>query len=144
MFRRIANLFRGFLSLFVSGMEKRNPEALLEVERENLRTQIARYNARNETGWRHFGNLERDIQGQVQSPQHDIPGLLHGDGRAVARNDAAALQVRDEVNIMLVVGQHAPCGLCIGMELGTARDFHCVGVTGDADRDRCRSGAVGK
>src|SRR5215216_1084059 len=44
MFRRIANLFRGFLGLFVSGMERRNPEALLEVERENLRTQIAQYN----------------------------------------------------------------------------------------------------
>src|SRR5687768_18382371 len=44
MFGRIANLFRGFLSLFVSGMEKRNPEALLEVERENLRAQIAQYN----------------------------------------------------------------------------------------------------
>ena len=44
MFGRIANLFRGFLSLFVSGMEKRNPEALLEVERENLRRQIGEYN----------------------------------------------------------------------------------------------------
>lgn len=44
MFRRIANLFRGFLSLFVSGMEKRNPEALLEIEKENLRGQIAQYN----------------------------------------------------------------------------------------------------
>jgi phage shock protein A len=44
MFSRIANLFRGFLSLFVSGMEKRNPEALLEVEKENLRNQIAQYN----------------------------------------------------------------------------------------------------
>ena len=44
MFGRIANLFRGFLSLFISGMEKRNPEALLEVERENLRKQIAEYN----------------------------------------------------------------------------------------------------
>ena len=44
MFRRIANLFRGFLGLFVSGMEKRNPEALLEVEKENLREQIAQYN----------------------------------------------------------------------------------------------------
>ena len=44
MFRRIANLFRGFLSLFVSGIEKSNPEALLEVERENLRSQIAQYN----------------------------------------------------------------------------------------------------
>src|SRR3954453_13214296 len=44
MFGRIANLFRGFLSLFISGMEKRNPEALLEVEKENLRQQIANYN----------------------------------------------------------------------------------------------------
>jgi phage shock protein A len=44
MFRRIANLFRGFLGLFVSGLEKANPEALLEVEKENLRKQIANYN----------------------------------------------------------------------------------------------------
>lgn len=44
MFNRIANLIRGFLSLFVSGMEKRNPEALLEAEKENLRRQIAEYN----------------------------------------------------------------------------------------------------
>jgi len=44
MFRRIGNLIRGFLSLFISGLERRNPEALLEVEKENLREQIAKYN----------------------------------------------------------------------------------------------------
>src|SRR3954451_20943436 len=44
MFRRIANLFRGFLSLFIGGMERQNPEALLEVEKENIRKQIANYN----------------------------------------------------------------------------------------------------
>jgi phage shock protein A len=44
MWTRIVNLFRGFMGLFVSGLEKRNPEALLEVEKENLREQIARYN----------------------------------------------------------------------------------------------------
>jgi phage shock protein A len=44
MFQRIANLIRGFFSLFVSGLEKRNPEALLEAEKENLREQIAKYN----------------------------------------------------------------------------------------------------
>ena len=44
MFRRLANVFRGFLGLFVSGLERRNPEALLEVEKENLRKQIANYN----------------------------------------------------------------------------------------------------
>jgi len=44
MFQRIANLFRGFLSLFISGLERQNPEALLEVEQENIRKQIAQYN----------------------------------------------------------------------------------------------------
>src|SRR3979409_2413552 len=44
MFRRLANLIRGFFSLFISGMERKNPEALLEVEKENLRKQIANYN----------------------------------------------------------------------------------------------------
>ena len=44
MWRRISNLFRGFIGLFVSGIERQNPEALLEVEKENLRRQIANYN----------------------------------------------------------------------------------------------------
>ncbi len=44
MLRRISNIFRGFLSLFISGLEKRNPEALLELERENLRKQMAQFN----------------------------------------------------------------------------------------------------
>ena len=44
MFKRLGNLIRGFFSLFISGLEKKNPEALLEVERENLRRQIAQYN----------------------------------------------------------------------------------------------------
>ena len=44
MFKRIGNLIQGFFGLFVGGLEKRNPEALLEVERENLRKQIGQYN----------------------------------------------------------------------------------------------------
>lgn len=44
MFQRLSNLIRGFLSLFISGLEKRNPEALLELEKENLRKQIAQFN----------------------------------------------------------------------------------------------------
>jgi phage shock protein A len=44
MFKRLANVIRGFFGLFVSGIEKRNPEALLELEKENLRKQIANYN----------------------------------------------------------------------------------------------------
>ena len=44
MFSRIANLFKGFLSLFISGIERQNPKALIEAEKENLRKQIARFN----------------------------------------------------------------------------------------------------
>jgi phage shock protein A len=44
MFKRMSNLVRGFLGLFISGMERDNPEALLEVEKENLRKQISNYN----------------------------------------------------------------------------------------------------
>jgi phage shock protein A len=62
MFNRIANLMRGFLSLFISSMEKRNPEALLELERENLREQIASFNQGLAT---HAGLCER-LMGQVR------------------------------------------------------------------------------
>lgn len=41
---RISNLFSGFLSLFVTRLERNNPEALLALERENLRKLIAQYN----------------------------------------------------------------------------------------------------
>lgn len=44
MFKRIGNLIKGFLGLFIGGIEKRNPEALLDVEKENLRKQIAEFN----------------------------------------------------------------------------------------------------
>lgn len=44
MFKRIGNLIKGFFGLFIGGLEKRNPEALLEVEKENLRKQISKFN----------------------------------------------------------------------------------------------------
>ncbi len=44
MLKRLSNLIKGFMGLFISGMEKSNPEALLEVEKENLRQQISKYN----------------------------------------------------------------------------------------------------
>ncbi|MFC4992589.1 PspA/IM30 family protein [Rubritalea tangerina] len=44
MFKRLGNLIKGFFGLFIGGLEKRSPEALLEVEKENLRKQIAQFN----------------------------------------------------------------------------------------------------
>lgn len=44
MFQRLKNLIRGFLGLFISGLERANPRALIEAEKENLRVQIGRFN----------------------------------------------------------------------------------------------------
>lgn len=67
MFRRIGNLFRGFFGLFVSGLEKQNPEALLEVEQENLRKQVGKFNVGLAS---HAGLVERLI-GQVRKLEAD-------------------------------------------------------------------------
>jgi phage shock protein A len=44
MFKRIGNLLTGLLSRFISGIERKNPEALLEAEQENLRAEEANFN----------------------------------------------------------------------------------------------------
>lgn len=81
MFRRIANLFKGFLSLFVSGLERSNPEALLEVERENLRKQIGQYNQGLAA---HAGLVER-LMSQIRQ--------LEGEERDLRAKTSANLKV---------------------------------------------------
>jgi phage shock protein A len=44
MFSRIGRLLRGFLSLFISGIEEANPEALMEAARQEFRTKMTQYN----------------------------------------------------------------------------------------------------
>jgi phage shock protein A len=44
IFARIGRLFSGFLSLFVSGLESRAPEALMEAARQEFRDRMAQYN----------------------------------------------------------------------------------------------------
>jgi phage shock protein A len=41
---RIGRLFKGFIGLFVSGLEEQNPEALLEVARQDFRDKMVQYN----------------------------------------------------------------------------------------------------
>jgi phage shock protein A len=95
MFRRIGNLFRGFLSLFVSGLERQNPEALLEVEKENLRKQIAQYNQGLAS---HAGLCER-LMTQVrklETEQRDVRARtsanLKAGNRQIAGQTALRLQ----------------------------------------------------
>jgi phage shock protein A len=44
VFARISRLFSGFLSLFIGGIEERNPEALMEAARQEFRDRMAQYN----------------------------------------------------------------------------------------------------
>ena len=44
IFARIGRLFRGFLGLFIRGIEERNPEALMEAARDEFREKMAQYN----------------------------------------------------------------------------------------------------
>ena len=77
MYRRIANLIKGFLSLFISGLEMQNPEAVLEAEKENLREQIGKYNQGLAS---HAGLCER-LMSQVrklENEQKRLKGEIDG------------------------------------------------------------------
>jgi phage shock protein A len=95
MFKRLANLIRGFFGLFISGMERQNPEALLEVEKENLRKQIANY---NEGLAAHAGLCER-LMTQIRRLEQEERELraktaanLRAGNREAAGNYALRLQ----------------------------------------------------
>jgi phage shock protein A len=45
IFARIGRLFKGFIGLFISGVEERNPEALMEAARQEFRDRMAQYNS---------------------------------------------------------------------------------------------------
>ena len=44
VFARIGRLLTGFLSLFISGIEEQNPEALMEAARQEFRQKMTNYN----------------------------------------------------------------------------------------------------
>ncbi|HUP61379.1 MAG TPA: PspA/IM30 family protein [Thermoanaerobaculia bacterium] len=95
MFRRLGNLIRGFFGLFVGGLERRNPEALLDVEKENLRKQIVSY---NEGLAAHAGLCER-LMTQIRKLEQEERELraktaanLRAGNREAAGNYALRLQ----------------------------------------------------
>src|ERR1700756_4065155 len=93
MFRRLANLLRGFFALFVSGAERRNPEALLELEKDNLRRQIANYNQ----GLAAHAGLAENLMAQVrklESDERDLRAKATANLRAGNRESAAQYALR--------------------------------------------------
>jgi phage shock protein A len=93
MLQRFSNLVRGFFSLFISGLERQNPEALLEVEQENLRKQIGQYNTGLAT---HAGLCERLISQvkQLENEQRDLRAKATANLRAGNRDAAAQYALR--------------------------------------------------
>ncbi len=93
MWQRLGNLLRAFANLFVTDLEKRNPEALLQLEAENLRKQVASFNQGLAT---HAGLCER-IMGQVrkqEAEQRDLKAKTTAHLRAGNRNAAGQYAVR--------------------------------------------------
>ncbi len=95
MFQRVVNLLKGFVSLFIKDIERRNPEALLDLEQENLRKQVANFNQGLAA---HAGLCER-LMGQVRKldgEQKDLRAKaaanLRAGNRAAAGQYALRLQ----------------------------------------------------
>jgi phage shock protein A len=63
MFSRIGRLFRGFLGLFISGIEESNPEALMEAARQEFRTKMTQYNL----ALAKMAGVAERLKGQVKS-----------------------------------------------------------------------------
>lgn len=90
---RIVKLIRGFLSLFISGLERQHPEALLEIEKGNLRKQIARYNDGLAS---HAGLCER-LMGQIrklEAEERELKARTTANLSAGNRDQAAQYALR--------------------------------------------------
>jgi phage shock protein A len=93
MWKRFSNLIRGFFGLFISGLEKQNPEALLEVETENLRKQVAQYNQ----GLASHAGLCESLMSQVrklEGDERDLKAKTSANLRAGNRTAAAQYALR--------------------------------------------------
>lgn len=62
MFGRIGRLVRGFMSLFISGIEESNPEALMAAARDEFRAKMAQYN----TALARMAGIAERLKGQVK------------------------------------------------------------------------------
>ena len=71
MFERLAKLIKGFIGLFVSGLEKANPRALLEAEINSLHEAVANYN----TNLAKQAGLVERLRGQIQRQEKDLTML---------------------------------------------------------------------
>ena len=99
MFRRFLNLIKGFFGLFISGLERANPRALIEAEKENLRTQIGRFNDSLASQAGFIERLMRQVKNLEQKEREStarIAANLKAGNRAIAGEMAMELQTIKE------------------------------------------------
>lgn len=95
MLKRIGTLFTGFISRFISGIERKNPEALLEAEQENLRVEEANFNQSLIPAAGLCESLKtqiKDLTGQVKELTAKITAHLRAGNKDAAAQYALRLQ----------------------------------------------------
>ena len=93
MIERLMNVFKGMLRLFVSNVERDNPEALLENEKEALREQLARFNQGLVSHAAMCERLIRQVE-KLGEDQNDLELRTRANLQAGNRSTAAELALR--------------------------------------------------
>lgn len=93
MIQRLLNVLKGVLRVFVSDVERDNPEALLENEKENLRVQLARFNHGLVSHAAMCERLIRQVE-KLRDDQRDLETRTRANLRAGNRDTAAELALR--------------------------------------------------
>ena len=95
MFNRLARLIKGFFGLFVGGLERKNPEALLQLEKDNLQKQLGEYN-KGLSG--HAALVERLISRvrSLEAEEKDLHAKVLANLRAGNKEAAAQFALRHQ------------------------------------------------
>ncbi len=86
LFARIGRLFKGFLGLFVSGLEESNPEALMEAAKQEFRDRMAQYN----TALARMAGIAERLKAQIKQKTARAQEL---ERRILANHQAGNLQL---------------------------------------------------
>ena len=86
IFARIGRLFRGFLGLFISGIEERNPEALMDAAKQDFRQKMVQYNL----ALARMGGVAERLKNQVKGKAARAADL---ERRVLANHQAGNLEL---------------------------------------------------
>src|SRR5262247_498843 len=86
MFARIGRLLRGFFGLFISGLEERNPEALMEAARQEFRNKMTQYNL----ALAQMAGVAERLKGQIKAKTQRAQEL---ERRILANHSAGNLEL---------------------------------------------------